>query len=377
MTTYLAARSDAHLGTTQIAVARAKSEGGLRQYCAAWYAPGSRVRCGRREIPQVGETYGVVGVATAGSWGLECGVNEHAVAVSWEPIATREPAEANPGLSGQDLVRLALERGRNAREALEVLAALIERFGASHGAGLAPNDHRFLFADPGEAWCLECAGRRWAARRVTRRLPTETLPVPEIGRDWEIGSKGLEAYARERHWCEGPKRLDFAVVYGEHDSAAHPDEDRAASPVGRDDLETRLRDTGAGAGSVCASLPHDRRRPWPLWVSAGPAPVGVFLPVYLDAILPVEALVQDTGAFAALAEGVGRNFELSQPRVRDAWKGFEATLERERRVVERQVAELFAAERDPEGRDRLSKWSAALWSRAAARAAELVSTLEL
>jgi hypothetical protein len=381
MTIYVAARSDAHLGTTHFGVSLPVSEGGLRQHSAAWYAPGSRLQCGAREIPQVGETYATVGVASGGSWGLECGVNEHALAVSWEAIATREPAEANSGLSGQDLVRLALERGRNAREALEVLAALVERFG--HGSPAAPretaNDYRFLFADPGEAWCLECAGRRWAARRVTRRLPTAALPGPEIRDDWEIGAKGLETYARERHWCEGPKRLDFAAVYGDGapEVPVPGAEDRPPTSIGRGDLETLLRETGGAAASLCAALPHDRRRPWPLWVSAGPAPVGVFLPVYLDALLPLETLPDEGGAFAALADGMGRHFELSQPRLREAWKGFEADLERERRIVEREVAALFAAGRDLEARERLGVWAATLWSSAAGRAAELASTLEL
>lgn len=380
MTIYVAARADAHLGATQFGVLRDGPRGGLRQFSAAWYAPGSRLPCSQREIPQVGETYGVVGVPARGSWGLESGVNEHALAVSCEAIATREPAEAGVGLSGQDLVRLALERGRNAREALEVLAALIERFGCGvpDARRASGNDHRFFFADPGEAWCLESAGRRWAARRITRRLPFLPSPAPEIRDDWEIGSKGLEAYARERHWCESPGRLDFAAVYGNaaHDAAAGRDDPRVAGSVGRGDLEGLLRKDGGGAGSLSVALPHDRRRPWPVWVSAGPVSVGLFLPIYLDAQIPPGVLPEAGGCFEALAESADSHREISEPRLREAWKGFEADLERERREVEREVALLFAAEQDLEARDRLGTWTAGLWSRAAGRASELANAVQ-
>ena len=127
--------------------------------------------------------------------------------------------------------------------------------------------------------------------------------------------------------------------------------------------------------SLSTALPHDRRRPWPLWVSAGPTSTGVFLPVYLDAILPVEALSEGGAAFAELADGAGSRPEISKPRLREAWKGFEADLERERRIAEREASDLFAAERDVDAGSRLSEWTARLWSRAAAQATELSRAL--
>ncbi len=371
MAIFVAARADAQLGTTHFGVSRRGEGAALRQYAPAWHAPGARVACAGREIPQVGETYGVLGVHSAEGWGLESGVNEHALAVGGETLSTRELGEASPGLTEHDLVRLALERGRNAREALEVLAALIERFGygvpAADGARGA-TDHRFVFADPGEVWCLECAGRRWAARRVTRRLPDHPRPAPEIHADWEISAKGLETYARERHWWDGPGRLDFAAVYGADSAALHPEETRGG-PVGRDELEARFRAAGAAGATFHTALPHDRRRPWPVWVSGGPTALGVFLPVYLDALLPTETA--GPNGFDALTRCTDGPVELAAPRLREAWKGFEADLERERREVEREVTALFNAERDAEGRLRLGEWSAAVWARAATRAAEL------
>ena len=73
-----------------------------------------------------------------------------------------------PGLIGMDLVRLGLERGRTAREALEVMATLLETYGqggAAFGPGEAGYHNGFLIADPDEAWVLQTSNRRWAARR--------------------------------------------------------------------------------------------------------------------------------------------------------------------------------------------------------------------
>ncbi|MFQ5471972.1 MAG: secernin-3, partial [Dehalococcoidia bacterium] len=90
----------------------------LRQFSEASHPVRTKVRCTHLEIPQVAETYRVLGHSPWWVWGFEHGVNEHAVAIGNLTIFSNEPIEEEPGLIGMDLVRLGLERGRTAREAL-------------------------------------------------------------------------------------------------------------------------------------------------------------------------------------------------------------------------------------------------------------------
>ena len=127
-------------------------------------------------------------------WGAEHGVNAHGVAIGNEKIFTRHPADPDrPGLIGMDLVRLGLERSHSADAALEVMVALLERWGQS---GIADAMHAeayhssFLISDPRSAWVLETFGATWAARRVTGAGALSNRV--SLRADWEIGSPDLE-----------------------------------------------------------------------------------------------------------------------------------------------------------------------------------------
>ncbi len=65
-------------------------------------------------------------------------------------------------LDWTQVARLALQRGRTAREAIKAVGALIEKYGLN-GAG-----ESFLVSDPNEAWCFEIPGftNEWVAQRI-------------------------------------------------------------------------------------------------------------------------------------------------------------------------------------------------------------------
>ena len=185
----------------------------FRLFPAAHHPPRARVRCTHVEIPQVAETYRVMGHSPCWVWGFEHGVNEHAVAIGNHTVFSNEPLEAGPGLIGMDLVRLGLERGRDAREALEVVAGLIEAHGQG-GAALAPDGpgyhNSFLIADPDSAWILETSNRRWAARRAPLAACSNHYALHA---DWEIASRDLEGHARASGWWRGTGRIDVAAAF--------------------------------------------------------------------------------------------------------------------------------------------------------------------
>src|SRR5205807_8816298 len=80
------------------------------------------------DLAEARRTWTVLASQPGHAWGYTHGVNEKGVAAGSTPIDTRLECDG-PGLSGLDLVRLALERGGSARQAVEVVTALICRHG--------------------------------------------------------------------------------------------------------------------------------------------------------------------------------------------------------------------------------------------------------
>ena len=175
---------------------------------------GATVHCQYLEIPQVAETAALIGSRPFWLWGLEHGLNEYGVAIGNEAVLTRETLPAT-GLLGMDLVRLGLERSKTARQATEVIGALIERFGQG-GSAQYDVDFRycggFIIADHSDAYVLESSGRQWTARRVEDRACISNRLTIDSG---SFGSPDLESYARTRGWCdhESESPFDFAATY--------------------------------------------------------------------------------------------------------------------------------------------------------------------
>jgi secernin len=126
-------------------------------------------------------------------WGAEHGINSRHVAIGNEKVyGIDNPYDAEPGLIGMDLVRLGLERGRNAQEAIDVITSLLERHGQG-GVGDStsgePYWSSFLVADPQTAWVLETCGRTWAARQVTNAAAISNRLT--IRSDWHRASSDV------------------------------------------------------------------------------------------------------------------------------------------------------------------------------------------
>ncbi|MEK7403829.1 MAG: C69 family dipeptidase, partial [Acidobacteriota bacterium] len=192
------------------------------------HPPGSKVKLTYIEIPQVAETYEHIGSKIWWAFGYEHGMNAHGVAIGNEAVWSKEPYQWGDGLLGMDLVRLGLERGKTAYEALHVMVALLERYGQSGDCehpgewGKANYHNSFLIADPNEAWVLETAGKYWAAKRLTSGVYSISN-IYSIESDWDEASPNLVEHAIQKGWTKKAEDFNFARDYGDYWSAQSPD----------------------------------------------------------------------------------------------------------------------------------------------------------
>ncbi len=135
-------------------------------------------------------------------WGAEHGVNEHGVAIGNEKVYTIvDPYGVVPALTGMDLVRVGLERGKSAAHAVDVITSLLEEHGqggVGDKATREPYFSSFIVADPAEGYVLETAGRTWAARRV--RTSAAISNRLTLRADWDLASPDVSPGSDFDRW---------------------------------------------------------------------------------------------------------------------------------------------------------------------------------
>lgn len=179
-------------------------------------------QCTYISIPQAPKTYSVLLSQIDWMFGAEHGTNEHGVVIGNEAVWTKVEDEdlKTKRLLGMDLVRLGLERGSTAKDAMTVITSLLEEHG--QGGPCAQEwdafvyHNSFLIADPTEAWILETAGRHWVAKNIqegTRNI-SNTLTIRA---DYDLHSEGLKEYALQSGLLEQQKdseKVDWALCFG-------------------------------------------------------------------------------------------------------------------------------------------------------------------
>ncbi len=180
---------------------------------AADHAEGERVKCTYIEVEQAAHTNAMILSKPSWIWGAEIGVNEHGLCIGNEAVFTKETCAGEPALLGMDILRLALERAATAREAVDVIGELMEKYGQGGNCGFDKEfyyDNAYLIADKNEIWHVETAGKHlWAAKKIEGAYSISnyiTIDKPDIMH------KDVISYAEQKGY-EIDQPFDFAQTY--------------------------------------------------------------------------------------------------------------------------------------------------------------------
>ena len=99
------------------------------------YPEDARLECTYITIAQARHTNACLLCKPSWMWGCEMGANEYGLHIGNEAVFTREPVQKEGGLTGMDLVRLALERCMYAREAADLIITMLMRYGQGGDCG--------------------------------------------------------------------------------------------------------------------------------------------------------------------------------------------------------------------------------------------------
>lgn len=327
---------------------------------------GGRLRPGYIEIADTG-AHALLGSRPDWLWGLEHGINGHRVAIGNEKVwTTLDPAKEPEALIGMDLVRLGLERGSSADEALAVMTALLEEHGQGGVCDRTTGESyfsSFIIADPQVAWVLETSGRTWVAAptketaAISNRLTvrdewTRSSPDVAAGTDWDSfrhpGAPTAHADVRlaASRACLAatpPAALTPAALAAHlRDHGAGPWGAPGAADVTPSPLPGEFRPDGTGVSvcmhirnfqnttsSIIADLPADPGAPLRAWVAPGSPCVSVYVPVFPPDAVPAALADPATWqAFAGLRHRVEAD-SFSLAPIRAVFAPLEAELWRE------------------------------------------------
>jgi len=175
---------------------RSPNEPQVVEYFPAMVHEEAMVKTTYIEVEQVKETLSFILSRPTWLWGGEMGVNECGVCIGNEAVFTKGKYD-DIGLTGMDMVRLALERSKTAKEALECIIGLLEKYGQGGNCGFDHEflyDNSFLIMDRTEIYILETAGKEWVFKKVEQGAISNRL---SIGTDGDVYSEGSCDFAKK------------------------------------------------------------------------------------------------------------------------------------------------------------------------------------
>lgn len=169
------------------------------------------------EIPEVSHTYTTIG-----------NMNEHGVAVTESTWGGRHELAGTGLIDYGSLIYIALERSVTAREALNTMTSLVEKY------GYASEGESFTIADPNEVWIMELIGKGkadkgavWVARRVPdgyisgHANHSRIHQFPLDDKENTLYSPDVIDFARKQGYFSGKDSdFSFSRAYAVYDSGA-------------------------------------------------------------------------------------------------------------------------------------------------------------
>ena len=161
------------------------------------------------KIPQVKETYRVVGY-----------INEHQLAVAETTFGGREELRDTNGMMDYgNLIFLALQRAKTAREAIKVMTDLVAEYGYYSGG------ESFSICDPNEVWILEMIskgtiekGAVWVARKIPDGYVSAHANMSRINEIIEnnpdvcLYAPDVISFAERMGYYDGSKGIPFSFA---------------------------------------------------------------------------------------------------------------------------------------------------------------------
>ncbi len=282
-------------------------------------------RCTYISVEHTRDTYGVILSRPYWMWGAEMSINEKGVAIGNEAVFTRLASpKKNQGLTGMDMLRLALESCATAQEAVEKIIDLNQKYGQDGNGGYHSKFYyfnSFIIADAQEAFVLETVGKFWAVEQVRAyRAISNGLT---IGSEYdEIHPETID-FARRKSWTKKREEFNFSKAFssywmpklsgcrlrksliekGQKDSFTVLDAFEALRSHDRD--EEDFMPNQATTGSVCmhasglfspqqttASMVVEIRKSAPptAWLTGSSSPcLSVFTPFYIETELLIDS----------------------------------------------------------------------------------------
>lgn len=194
----------------------------LRHYPAGTHAKGEVVKiydydtnvC-HGEIPQAPVTYNVVG-----------NINEYQVSIGETTFGGREEMVDTTGIIDYgSLMYITLQRSKSAREAINVMTSLVEKY------GYCSEGETFTICDPNEAWIMDmmgAPGSKPSVVWVAIRIPDDAIcahanqsritTFNQKDKENVLYSKNVIKYARQKGWFNGKdSEFSFNAAYAAPD----------------------------------------------------------------------------------------------------------------------------------------------------------------